>query len=242
MGISKWYVSEPRSHPPSLSCSQANIMINDNGRACLADFCLLTIVPDQSTDTSSHIDGGMTQWMSPELLDPERFDLPEGQRTKESDCYALGMVIYEILSGQAPFAPLTTIAVILRVLEGRHPGRPEGEARVLFTDDIWRTLELCWEHQPGKRIRAEVVLQRLEKTSPLPRPRFDKDGIAETSIKVCCNPHLRWDVILTLSQKGKERKGPEHKEEEKVASECKEELEVCCNPHLFRRNAILTPL
>jgi hypothetical protein len=37
--------------------------------------------------------------MSPELLDPEMFGLPEleGERpTKQSDCYALGMVIYEV--------------------------------------------------------------------------------------------------------------------------------------------------
>jgi hypothetical protein len=39
--------------------------------------------------------------MSPELLDPERFGIPqsEGDRpTRQSDCYALGMVIYEVCS------------------------------------------------------------------------------------------------------------------------------------------------
>jgi len=37
--------------------------------------------------------------MSPELLDPERFGMPESEDnrpTRESDCYALGMVIYEV--------------------------------------------------------------------------------------------------------------------------------------------------
>ena len=37
--------------------------------------------------------------MSPELLDPERFRIPEsegGRPTRQSDCYALGMVIYEV--------------------------------------------------------------------------------------------------------------------------------------------------
>jgi hypothetical protein len=37
--------------------------------------------------------------MSPELLDPELFGIPEseGDRpTRQSDCYALGMVIYEV--------------------------------------------------------------------------------------------------------------------------------------------------
>jgi len=43
--------------------------------------------------------GGTYRWMSPELLDPERFGIPlvEGDRpTRQSDCYALGMVIYEV--------------------------------------------------------------------------------------------------------------------------------------------------
>jgi len=38
--------------------------------------------------------------MSPELLDPERFGLPDSPEanrpTRRSDCYALGMVIYEV--------------------------------------------------------------------------------------------------------------------------------------------------
>ena len=125
------------------------------------------------------MEGGTIGWMSPELLDPGRFNLTEGRRTKESDCYALGMVIYEILSGQAPFAPLRPPPVIWRVLEGLRPERPEGEVRVLFTDDIWRTLGLCWKHQPDERISAKTILQRLENTSTLPRLHLDANRIKE---------------------------------------------------------------
>ena len=42
--------------------------------------------------------GGTRRWMSPELLLPEEFGIAqsEGVRpTRQSDCYALGMVIYE---------------------------------------------------------------------------------------------------------------------------------------------------
>ena len=39
--------------------------------------------------------GGTFCWMSPELLDPLRFS-SNGMPTRESDCYALGMVIYEV--------------------------------------------------------------------------------------------------------------------------------------------------
>jgi serine/threonine protein kinase len=38
---------------------------------------------------------GTLRWMSPELLDPEGFG-SNGGPTRESDRYALGMVIYEV--------------------------------------------------------------------------------------------------------------------------------------------------
>ena len=52
-----------------------------------------------SRDTlMSFTPGGTVRWMSPEFLDPERFGIlgSEGRPTRESDCYALGMVIYEV--------------------------------------------------------------------------------------------------------------------------------------------------
>ena len=39
--------------------------------------------------------GGTFCWMSPELLDPAHFGR-NGRLTRESDCYALGMVVYEV--------------------------------------------------------------------------------------------------------------------------------------------------
>jgi len=43
--------------------------------------------------------GGTTRWMSPELLDPDQYGLPDSRPTKQSDCYALGMVVYEVFVG-----------------------------------------------------------------------------------------------------------------------------------------------
>jgi len=90
---------------------QANILINGDLRACIADFGLSTITGVAtaagasrasliSNDTlMSFTGGGTRRWMSPELLDPDRFGIPEseGNRpTRQSDSYALGMVIYEV--------------------------------------------------------------------------------------------------------------------------------------------------
>jgi len=169
MGILKGYVSEPCSYGPvcSLPVPKANILIDQGGHACLADFSLLTIVTDQSAIISSCPEGGTIPWMSPELLDPESFGMKKSYSTKESDCYALGMVIYEVLSGQKPYAPSKAFVIIPKVLGGERPARPQGEEGKLFTDAIWGVLEHCWKPQPSDRKSAKAVLPCLEGT-PLP--------------------------------------------------------------------------
>jgi hypothetical protein len=86
---------------------QGNILISKEGRACLADFGLTTIarMTRQATANIStasaasllpFIDGGTSRWMSPELLHPDKSGAEDSRPTTQSDCYALGMVIYEV--------------------------------------------------------------------------------------------------------------------------------------------------
>ena len=106
--------------------------------------------------------------MGPELFYPEKLGLTGRRPTKSSDCYALGMVIYEVLSGKVPFHHYKYykgIAVVWRILNGEHPERPQGEGGVWFMDDFWNTLRRCWELTPDDRPGAEDVLHSLEKAS-----------------------------------------------------------------------------
>ena len=139
------------------------------------------MVPDQSTLMLSCVEGGTIRWMSPELIDPGSFKLKKSSPTKESDCYALGMVIYEVLTGATPFSLHSTPLVIKKVLEGERPERPAGKEGALFTDDLWRTLGFCWKQQPVERTNAKAVLPCLERTPSLPRSSSDTGGITETS-------------------------------------------------------------
>lgn len=82
--------------------------------------------------------------MSSELLDPDKCDGEDGRPTKGSDCYALGMVIYEVLRSKAPFAPLKGFIVMRKILEGERSRIPEGAEGAWFADDLWGTLNLCW--------------------------------------------------------------------------------------------------
>ena len=146
---------------------KANILVDGTGHACLADFGLLAITSGATSSTSlnSFRQGGTARWMSPELFDPEEFDLKDSRQTKRSDCYALGMVIYEVLSRRVPFSRYANYAVVARVIKGKRPERPEGEEQTWFTDDIWGILEVCWKPRPSDRPSIEEILECLEKAS-----------------------------------------------------------------------------
>ena len=109
--------------------------------------------------------GGTVRWMGPELLDPQRFGFKDSRPTRHSDCYALGMVLYEVLSERIPFYRHANLAVVGHVIEGKRPRRPQGVVGSWFTDDVWGVLECCWMPQPDSRPGIEDVLQCLKKTS-----------------------------------------------------------------------------
>ena len=139
---------------------QDNILIDDGCNARIVDFGLLAT--SDPSNTSSN-EGGSSRWTSPELLDPDAFGLERVRKTKPSDCYAFGMVIYEVLSGQLPFYRSTKYAAAAKVLKGERPERPQGMG--WFTDEIWETLEHCWKHEPSDRLGVDGVLNPLEVAS-----------------------------------------------------------------------------
>ena len=89
------------------SSAKANILINKDRQTYIADLGLTTVtgaVPHASVRASRVFlipSGTLMSFTArgPELLDPERFGMPEseGNRpTRPSDCYVLEMVVYEV--------------------------------------------------------------------------------------------------------------------------------------------------
>jgi len=153
-----------------------NILIDSDGNARLTGFNLVTLASEHSTIASPPRTDGVIPWMSPELLYPAKFGLKNNHPTAKSDVYALGMVVYEVLSGLAPFSTHRDPEVVFMVIGGERPERPQGEAGELFTDEIWEVLELCWKQQPNDRPNLKRVLSALEGEMP----PSDIDGEAET--------------------------------------------------------------
>jgi serine/threonine protein kinase len=169
----------------SLFFTQANILVDPNGHARLADFGFLTITSDSTNPTvsSSFAVGGTIRWMSPELFYPDNSGLRGARPTKQSDCYAFGMVIYEVLGGQAPFASFHNCVVMCKVIGGERPGRPNGPEGAQFTDDLWQTLNWCWAAQPQDRPCVTTVLERLERVPrSLKTPSLKSDESRGTDV------------------------------------------------------------
>lgn len=82
-----------------------------------------TIIFSESADTLCVT----VPWMSPELLESIR----PGSNVRpscESDCYAFGMLIHEVLTGRPPFGELSVLQVTLTV--ARKDARKDLPARV----------------------------------------------------------------------------------------------------------------
>jgi hypothetical protein len=128
------------------------------------------------------MEDGSIPWTSPELLKSTRSGLRENLPTKQSDCYALGMVIYEVLSGQKPYTPFGGPGLLRMVLDGERPERPHGGQGVRFTDSIWQTLERCWNPDPDDRPRIKTVLRCLQDSNPQSRSSHGERSVETGAI------------------------------------------------------------
>lgn len=75
--------------------------MDNEGIPRIADFGLMTIIMDPDTIMDAHTSTGKIgtlRWSAPEILDPSSFNLKVRRPSKESDCYSLGMTIYEVHS------------------------------------------------------------------------------------------------------------------------------------------------
>ena len=111
--------------------------------------------------------GGTPHFMAPELLDPGKFGKTSSRPTQPADVYALGMVIYEVLTGLDPFhdQQLGKYQVICRVVGGARPTKPDNAEEVGFGSGTWELVKECWREKSTKRPTVKQVLAHLARVS-----------------------------------------------------------------------------
>jgi hypothetical protein len=147
-----------------------NLMLRPDGYIKVLDFGVATMTrpktaPDamatmatlDNHETGAGIIVGTIAYMSPE----QARGLPVDGR---SDCYSLGVVLYELATGRAPFAAPTTTDLLVAILE-REPPSIRTVARGLPLQLEW-IIEKALEKDPNLRYQTiadmRVDLQRLK--------------------------------------------------------------------------------
>ena len=74
---------------------QANVLITDDGVACLADFGLALAVESQVMSTTTRGSRGTLRWLAPEFIESSRKAERESAGTKR-DVYAFACTVLEV--------------------------------------------------------------------------------------------------------------------------------------------------
>jgi serine/threonine protein kinase/streptogramin lyase len=145
----------------------ANILLADDGRACLADFGLArTMFNDSIVDGENRNLEGTAPYMSPAVAAGEAEDT-------RCDIYSFGAVLYEMLTGHAPYKGRGTKDILQQIIAG--PPRPVRELNPRADAGLVTVAEGCLARELRHRYAdmRDVAndLQRLREQLPANGPR-----------------------------------------------------------------------
>lgn len=139
-----------------------NILISDDGVVKVADFGLARAVESEDVMTRTGVMMGTVAYCPPEQISRGRCD-------QRSDVYSVGVVLFELLTGHAPFAGDSAMAIAYQHVHGRvpapsarMPGIPaeldEIVVRATSTDPVFRPADADEFLAQLRRIRAALRL------------------------------------------------------------------------------------
>ncbi|KAG9082156.1 GTP-binding protein Rho1, partial [Ceratobasidium sp. 370] len=134
----------------------ANVLISETGIAKLADFGNTKLGEQTLQLTTRTSTPYSLRWAAPEILENSPCSMP-------ADIYALGMTIYETVTGSVPFADKSDMAVPVEVLmHRRFPSRNDDLILVRGDKDLlWQLMTRCWNHKSSSRPKAAKIEDQL---------------------------------------------------------------------------------
>jgi len=120
----------------------ANVMVTDRGLVKILDFGLAKLSSDTDASETGALMGTMA-YMSPEQMN--------GESTVDhrSDIWALGLVLYEMLSGRSPYSAPHEMALLYAVITSEP--LPLQQARAGIPDSLTRAVMKCLAKDPMVR-------------------------------------------------------------------------------------------
>jgi serine/threonine protein kinase len=144
-----------------------NVLLSVRGGAKIADFGIARREESDLTTTGTMM--GTPSYMSPEQVKALNV-------TPQTDLFSLGVVIYEMLSGQRPFHAPNTSTVLYNIVH--EEPRPIRELEPGVTEDEARFVHRLLEKKPKDRFaNAEEAMAEVLRLKSLPRTL--DDGITQ---------------------------------------------------------------
>ena len=134
-----------------------NIMLLADGTVKVMDFGIAKVLQALSKTTTHSV--GTLQYMSPEQIDAAAID-------GRSDLYCLGLILYEMLSGRAPFESASPRELLNKQCTEPPPPLPEDVRRGLPRGVERLVFELLQKAPDDRPATADDVLHELEPFAP----------------------------------------------------------------------------
>lgn len=154
----------------------ANVLISASGNAQVCDYGLSTIISDPSfTIAATPGVAGSSRWLAPEIIDPPNKATPTPMTaSKAADVFAFAMLAVEVFTGKVPFSNLKNESVVIQIVGGKRPEKPQAAEQLGLTAEMWKFIEKCWNANPNKRPSINEVVRTWE--------GFVNGGTSRTSV------------------------------------------------------------
>lgn len=126
-----------------------NILFDDDGNAYLTDFGIAKDLRDDSNVTQADMVVGSPAYLSPEQIRAEEV-------TPRSDIYALGVLLFEMLTGKHPFEDAKATGLLLKHLTDPLP--PLRDLRDDIPDGVEKVIQRATAKDPAERYSDVLTL------------------------------------------------------------------------------------